>query len=43
MPDLSNERFIKLAKRKGLVWTLKDFVHAFNRGDVSDLWIIRII
>ena len=40
---ITDEIFIDEAEGMGYVWSIQGFVDAFNNGQVSDQWIIRII
>jgi len=41
--DLENDEFMDIAEQQGKVWTLLGFEIAFNKEQISDTWIIRII
>jgi len=40
---INDEQFIYEAEQEGLVWSLQGFAEAFNSGEISDEWYIRII
>lgn len=41
--EISDEEFIELAEEEGNVYSLKGFEQAFNRENISDQDIIRIL
>ena len=43
-PFLGNNEFIEEAEKQGLVWSLKGFQDAFNKGEINSEYIyIRFI
>lgn len=40
---LDDEGFAYHAEQQGKVWTLEGFQNAFNSGEISDFWYIRIL
>jgi len=44
LSELDNEQFANEAERQGLVWSLKGFQDAFNKGEINSEYIyIRFI
>lgn len=41
--DVPDSFIVENAMNSGMVWTLKGFERAFNEGNCSDQWIIRIL
>ena len=41
--DLSDDEFMEIAEKQGLVYTLKGFEFEFNQENISDLCYIRIV
>lgn len=39
----TDEGFVFEAEKQGKVWTAEDFQNAFNSGEISDFWYIRIL
>jgi hypothetical protein len=40
---LTDEGFVFEAEKQGKVWDAKDFQTAFNSGEISDFWYLRIL
>lgn len=38
-----DEGFVFEAEKQGKVWSLEGFQNAFNSGEISDYWYIRIL
>jgi hypothetical protein len=41
--ELSDEEFMEIAEKHGLVWSLKGFEHDYNINDIKEQIIIRFI
>lgn len=39
----TDEGFVFEAEKQGKVWTAEGFQNAFNSGEISDFWYIRIL
>lgn len=41
--ELTDEEFVEIAEKQGLVWSLSGFEASYNADYISDQWFIRIL
>jgi hypothetical protein len=40
---ISDNDFIEIAEKQGIIWSLKGFIHEYNISDINQRILIRVI